>query len=85
MAPQTRALHKYLLLITYLFNIIKLNNINYLLNLIKGRNHTHSADGNDKLMHFAKDTFPLAVYGLQMFLALEFSFFKHGLRIPILY
>ena len=31
----------------------------------KGPNHTHSGDGQDKLMDFAKDTFPLAVYGLQ--------------------
>ena len=32
---------------------------------LKGPNHTHSADKHDKLMDFAKDTFPLAVYGLQ--------------------
>ena len=28
-------------------------------------NHTHSCDGHDKLMGFMKDTFPLAVYGMQ--------------------
>lgn len=28
-------------------------------------NHTFSGDGHDKLMDFAKDTFPLAVYGMQ--------------------
>ncbi len=27
----------------------------------KGPNHTHSADGHDKLIDFAKDTFSLAV------------------------
>ncbi|KAK3754907.1 hypothetical protein QZH41_012651 [Actinostola sp. cb2023] len=31
-----------------------------------GSNHTHSGDGHDnKLMGFMKDTFPLAVYGIQ--------------------
>ncbi|KAJ7377164.1 hypothetical protein OS493_030363 [Desmophyllum pertusum] len=30
-----------------------------------GPNHTFSGDGHDKLMDFAKDTFPLAVYGMQ--------------------
>ena len=33
--------------------------------LFQGSNHTFSADGHDKLMDFAKDTFPLAVYGMQ--------------------
>lgn len=32
---------------------------------IQGPNHTFSGDGHDKLMDFAKDTFPLAVYGMQ--------------------
>ena len=39
-------------LVTFFFNL-------------KGPNHTHSADGHDKLMDFIRDTFPLAVYGLQ--------------------
>lgn len=32
---------------------------------LQGPNHTHSGDGHDKLMDFMRDTFPLAVYGLQ--------------------
>ena len=28
-------------------------------------NHTLSADGHDKLIGYAKSTFPLAVYGVQ--------------------
>lgn len=32
---------------------------------LQGPNHTFSGDGHDKLMDFAKDTFPLAVYGMQ--------------------
>ena len=32
---------------------------------LQGSNHTHSGDGHDKLMGFMKDTFPLAVYGIQ--------------------
>jgi hypothetical protein len=31
----------------------------------QGPNHTHSADGHDKLMGFMNSTFPLAIYGLQ--------------------
>ena len=40
-------------------------NTNTVIDIFQGPNHTHSADGHDKLMDFAKDTFPLAVYGLQ--------------------
>jgi hypothetical protein len=32
---------------------------------MQGANHTYSGDGHDKLMGFAKNTFPLAVYGMQ--------------------
>ena len=54
--------------------------LNAFLNL-KGPNHIHSADGHDKLMDFAKDTFHWLCMAYRTFSVLGFFFSKYGLRI----